>query len=237
MITVYSIKPHHGGFGMFDRSVEGQTYPELDSVDDYETYVRSVNDNARRVQKDDEEYQQIEAAKGNTYNEEGEIIGWIQDGIVSLEMVVVKKATTFIYHEDGGHQETIEGVTTMAEALERAEEMCKDGEWGNEGALINVWVEEIDEDGEQIDRDDIEVSIEPDHEEMIRRAGGDTDCEHEWTSEGEGGCTENPGVWSLGGTTMLFKSHCEKCGLKREEVHHGSQRNPGQADKVTYSID
>lgn len=88
MITVYSIKPHHGGFGMFDRSVEGQTYPELDSVDDYETYVRSVNDNARRVQKDDEEYQQIEAAKGNTYDEAGEIIGWIQGDVVSLEMVV-----------------------------------------------------------------------------------------------------------------------------------------------------
>ena len=91
--------------------------------------------------------------------------------------------TTFVYHEDGGHQETIEGVTTMAEALEEAAEMCREGEWGDEGALISVWVEEVDEDGKQIDREDIEVSIEPDHEEMIRRAGGDTDCEHEWNSE------------------------------------------------------
>ena len=42
--------------------------------------------------------------------------------------------TTFVYHEDGGHQETIEGVTTMAEALEEAAEMCREGEWGDEGA-------------------------------------------------------------------------------------------------------
>ena len=145
--------------------------------------------------------------------------------------------TTFVYYEDGGHSETIEGVTTMAEALEQAEEMCKDGEWGDEGALISVWVEEVDEDGKQIDREDIEVSIEPDHEEMIRKAGGDTDCDHEWNSEGEGGCTENPGVWSRGGTTLVFKSHCTKCGLKRTEVSYGSQRNPGQADTVEYSVE
>ena len=145
--------------------------------------------------------------------------------------------TTFVYHEDGGHQETIEGVTTMAEALEQAEEICREGEWGDEGALVSVWVEEVDEDGKQIDRDDIEVSIEPDHEELIRRAGGDTDCEHEWSSEGEGGCTENPGVWSRGGTTLVIKSHCIMCGLKRTEVSYGPQRNPGQADTVEYSVE
>ena len=37
--------------------------------------------------------------------------------------------TTFVYHEDGGHSETIEDVTTMAEALEEAAEMCREGEW------------------------------------------------------------------------------------------------------------
>ena len=67
--------------------------------------------------------------------------------------------TTFVYYEDGGHSETIEGVTTMAEALEKAEAMCREGEWGDEGALVSVWVEEVDEDGEQIDREDIENSI------------------------------------------------------------------------------
>lgn len=77
--------------------------------------------------------------------------------------------------------------------------------------------------------------------------GGDDDCEaverepdciegeeHEWTSEGEGGCDENPGVWSLGGTIMSFAAHCTVCSVRRVETHYGYQRNPGQCDEVRY---
>lgn len=59
--------------------------------------------------------------------------------------------------------------------------------------------------------------------------------EHDWTAEYEGGCTENPGVWSLGGTAMLFTSHCRHCGMKRTERTTGSQRNPGECDTTEYS--
>ena len=60
------------------------------------------------------------------------------------------------------------------------------------------------------------------------------DCDHEWTSEGEGGCDENPGVWSLGGTTIQTREHCEHCGVTRITISHGSQRNPGESDTVRY---
>lgn len=59
--------------------------------------------------------------------------------------------------------------------------------------------------------------------------------EHEWTSEHEGGCSENPGVWSTGGTSMKFVSHCCHCGMKRTVRSTGSQRNPGECDTTEYS--
>src|SRR5690606_24674413 len=86
------------------------------------------------------------------------------------------------------------------------------------------------------------VEIEPLHDVLISRAccgheycGNDPD-DHDWTSEGEGGCDQNPGVWSTGGTSMTFCTHCRRCGLMRREVVYGSQRNPGQADTVSYEM-
>jgi hypothetical protein len=61
------------------------------------------------------------------------------------------------------------------------------------------------------------------------------DGEHEWTSEFEGGCTENPGVWSTGGTSMVFSARCKHCGMERVEKTTGSQCNPGECDTTTYS--
>lgn len=57
---------------------------------------------------------------------------------------------------------------------------------------------------------------------------------HCWTSRGCGGMRENPGVWSRGGTTYAFHSRCVLCGMQREEVRYGSQRNPDQCDTVRY---
>lgn len=86
----------------------------------------------------------------------------------------------------------------------------------------------------------IVIVIEPDHAALIRDVMGDAGCgdapdEHDWSSEGEGGCDENPGVWSGGGTTMHYASHCAVCGLRRRETHYGSQREPGQGDKIEYA--
>lgn len=65
------------------------------------------------------------------------------------------------------------------------------------------------------------------------------DCtadEHDWTSEGEGGLSENPGVWSIGGTRMLFRTHCRHCGMKRTKVSVGAQHNPGEHDTTEYEF-
>lgn len=99
-------------------------------------------------------------------------------------------------------------------------------------------LEDTQEDTEEeveIDSDYCAVEVEPDHEGLIRAAGGDPDCDHDWTAEGEGGCLENPGVWSHGGTAMSFTTHCRRCGLQRYEYHTGSQCNPGEHDTVTYT--
>lgn len=123
-----------------------------------------------------------------------------------------------------------------AAAPDEADDWCSDGEWGVGGAAIEVdWEIFSDEDHEDLLAEgSTTVEIEPDHDDLIAAAGGDPDCNHEWSSEGEGGCDENPGVWSTGGTAMVFGSHCARCGLRRTEYHTGSQRNPGEHDTVVY---
>lgn len=77
--------------------------------------------------------------------------------------------------------------------------------------------------------------------------GGDNGCEsweaepscaegrdHDWTSEGTGGCRENPGVWSVGGTVYTFTRRCKRCGMGEHITDYGSQRNPGQCDLRRY---
>lgn len=58
--------------------------------------------------------------------------------------------------------------------------------------------------------------------------------DHDWTAEGEGGCDQNPGVWSTGGTSFVSFTHCRKCGLRRIERTTGCQKNPGEHDTVEY---
>jgi hypothetical protein len=120
-------------------------------------------------------------------------------------------------------------------ARKYAEDWAREGDWGDDGAIVTVYYTLSDKYDEWLE-ESVEVEIEPDHDALIAAAGGDTDCEHEWTREGEGGCDQNPGIWSLGGTTVQIRSHCTRCGLIRTEIHHGVQRNPGQADEVRYEL-
>lgn len=134
----------------------------------------------------------------------------------------------------------------VAEAGSECEDWCKGGDWGTDGASIDVgWTlyQGEDEDGDpiEVESGNVTVEIEPDHEALIRKAAGRDGCgtdpdDHDWTSEGEGGCRENPGVWSHGGTRMSFASHCRTCGLRRREMHCGSQRNPGEHDTIAYEM-
>lgn len=134
-------------------------------------------------------------------------------------------------------------------AKECAEKWCKGGEWGDTGNVIPVsyWWEDDDYSTED-DQRETEVEIAPHHASLITQACGGRSTEqydrccglspddHDWTGEGEGGCDENPGVWSSGGTTIIIAEHCSQCGLHRTETHFGAQRNPGQADTVEYCM-
>lgn len=123
-----------------------------------------------------------------------------------------------------------------------AKDWCEDGEWGDDGASISVTWSLVDEEDEELDGGSVTVEIEADHATLIRKAAGYADIcgtdpeDHAWTSAGEGGLDDNPGVWSVGGTAMVFKSHCRKCGLHRTERSTGSQRNPGEHDTVEYDM-
>jgi hypothetical protein len=151
----------------------------------------------------------------------------------STDQVLRQTMTYQATSEDGGDCD-IE-AETMEEAIAEARDWIRAGDYPVEGCRIRVRVEQLRHDGEVNHAVTINVEIEPDHDALIRSAGGNPDCDHEWTSEGEGGCDSNPGVWSCGGTTMKFASHCRHCGLHRVEIHHGSQRNPDDHDTVTYT--
>ena len=130
--------------------------------------------------------------------------------------------------DDLDHARYLAGVET--------ENWISDGDWGIDGASVDGWWTIKDEEGDTIASGYVTVEIEPDHEALMDAAGADPDCDHEWTSEGEGGCESNPGVWATGGTSMMFRSHCIHCGLIKIEHTTGWQRNPGEHDTVEYRL-
>lgn len=159
---------------------------------------------------------------------------------------------------DGSETATVDAAD-LADLREQADEATrdwiKDGEWGNDGASVSGRWEALDDDGDTLTDDDgdevagtVSVEIEPDHAALIRKACGgrhsdewgrccgDDPDDHDWTSAGEGGCDSNPGVWSVGGTAMVFAAHCRACGLHRQSRSTGSQRNPGEHDTVSYEM-
>jgi len=157
---------------------------------------------------------------------------------------------TLTMRDDGGSEETVdldEGFTS-ADITAACEEWVKDGDWGTDGASVSVRWTITDADGDEIDSGYETVEVEQDHESGIAAVIGATwdatyeRCcglsleDHDWTSEGEGGCDQNPGVWSTGGTSMTFASHCRTCGLHRKQYQCGSQRNPGDHDRTVYEM-
>lgn len=146
--------------------------------------------------------------------------------------------------DDAGSTETVDfdHDPSTSEIHAAIRDWVEGGEWGEDGARVDVSWTQYGPDGDEMYEGDYTVDIEVDHASLIAAAartaeicGTDPD-DHDWTSEGEGGCTENPGVWSTGGTSMTFASHCRKCGLHRTEHHTGSQRNPGEHDTVEYRM-
>jgi hypothetical protein len=151
---------------------------------------------------------------------------------------------TLEMRDDGGSSEDVEFVgepPTAKEIADECEEWVSGGEWGTDGASISVGWTVTDEDGDEVDSGWETVEVEADHSSLISAAADDRSCgddpdDHDWTSDGEGGLRENPGVWATGGTSMVFHSHCRRCGLHRVERSTGSQRNPGEHDTVEYRM-
>lgn len=131
----------------------------------------------------------------------------------------------------------------MGQAADALAEWIREGEWPDAGARVRGFFTLEDADYEWDERS-IEVDVPPNHAALMLAAVGgnaDTLCgldpdDHDWTSEGEGGCEENPGVWSTGGTSHVFHSHCRRCGLRRVECTTGSQYNPGEHDTTAYAV-
>lgn len=75
-------------------------------------------------------------------------------------------------------------------------------------------------------------------EEMEHEPECSHESGHDWQTPYEivGGCKENPGVWSLGGTKMAFHEVCSHCGMHKHEKHYGSQRNPDEEDCAIYEL-
>jgi len=157
------------------------------------------------------------------------------------------------YYED---QEPIE-ASSLEDALAVArdgdanhdgiEDWIRSGDWGDlevEGGSVTGYVEvtrewedkDGDEDSEEAS-DSVEVVFEHNEEEMVRRVGGDPECDHKWDStlEIEGGIKENPGVWGLNGAAISSSEHCTICGVRRTVIS-GDVNQCGNRNSVTYEV-
>lgn len=130
--------------------------------------------------------------------------------------------------DDAGSETEID-VDSLAEAKEKAEEWVRDGEWGDEGAVVHV-----DATAEDFESFVLDVVIEPDEDAIDPNSR--THCFDEHTHLWErpysvvGGCKENPGVWSIEGGVFAFLDVC-RCGAHR---HSYSKPGAGLGLRIEY---
>ncbi|PTY04557.1 hypothetical protein DB347_17740 [Opitutaceae bacterium EW11] len=155
------------------------------------------------------------------------------------------------------YDETGSGVTEdiyakdLSEAIRKGREWIEGGDWGDDigrREIVTIdlpcCVREIvrDEDG-QIDEDATDDGEEWDCSGTYKsEAPRGTECcggEHDWCAPQHvvGGCDSNPGCWSQGGTSMLFRRVCRNCGRYSETTYAGSQRNYGEPTEVEEVLD
>lgn len=118
--------------------------------------------------------------------------------------------TTYEVRMDEADGERIE-AGTLEEAMEKAEEWIKNGEWdASEGTVyLTGYLVEItlDEDGDEVEEDhEITVTVDPEEPKC-------TEAEHDWQAPHSlvGGIKENPGVWGHGGGVTMREA-CMHCG-------------------------
>jgi hypothetical protein len=126
--------------------------------------------------------------------------------------------TTWTVSYEGGPVEALR-AETFEDAKDEARDWILAGSWEPSGDTIDYWITDVAAD----ERHFFETDIPPVEPACVDRG------EHELTGEGCGGVDENPGVWSKGGTTLVFVRRCLKCGRVRREINRGAQRNPNEA--------
>lgn len=142
-------------------------------------------------------------------------------------MTALKDITLRIWDDAGSDPEATE-VESGTDYEATARRIWGEPDYGGGDYRVTVRWEVIDDDGSTIAEG--RFVLEGQRPEPACPSGD----EHDWTSEFEGGSTENPGVWSTGGTSMVFVSHCRNCGIKRRESTTGAQYNPGDCDTTEY---
>jgi hypothetical protein len=101
-----------------------------------------------------------------------------------------------------------------------------DGDWGEGKNYVQVtWHWAVENcDWRELHHLSVEVGSDPEEPECAE------DHEHDWGSPPWlGGCRENPGVWSIGGTQVATIDVCRHCGAYR---HYTSESTPGQCPRV-----
>jgi hypothetical protein len=128
-----------------------------------------------------------------------------------------KKYTVNMGCEDGGREiaEILAHASEVEEmAAEATREWLSGGSWPAEGCEVSGSYR-VMRGKVEVATGDVTVQIEPDEDELMREAGLDPDCDHEWIPSG--GCAENPGVYGSGHGRCGKIETCSRCGATRDE--------------------
>ena len=157
------------------------------------------------------------------------------------------KTWTIEMNDGGSEDEVTIRAIDREDALNMITQECEKwiskGDWGNDGGTVSVSWRLLDAEGELVHAGTQKVELPIDESDRIREAVGDSSLvcgrdpdDHQWSSEGEGGCDENPGVFGGAGGRLSTREHCSRCGLKRRHEYVGPQPNPGEVDQVYYEL-
>jgi hypothetical protein len=110
----------------------------------------------------------------------------------------------------------------MHDAKEQAEEMLRNGDWGDSGGWVEASVVQVDGFGEHVSTEYIHVLLEP-TEPPCRE---NKDHEHDW---------EDEGVYGGQSGAVVSYDRCAACGMQRATTS-GDCNHPGQGntDGVRY---
>lgn len=124
---------------------------------------------------------------------------------------------------------------TADSAEEAAQEYVDGGDWGDrsETSWISVYVQEIDEDGEEVgERESITVTLDAEEPDCVDGQA------HDWRSPYSviGGLKENPGVWGHGGG-VIIREVCAHCGRYKITDTWAQNRSTGEQGLTSVSYE